>query len=286
MMKTVHRNVWFLLMAVLAGCSQADTGRAIAWGAVSDVCQAEEEAPEHSKSPPSASDLVRTRKFQTEAAKCVDSGKFTPAADLVKQLSRKQCSLTLPAPTKQKLSPTEVYARRKESVLLVGKLYKCKRCTKWHVSSASGFLISEAGHFVTNYHVVKNSEGDTKMMAVMTYDGQTLPVKEVLAANEADDVAICLLEAGGKTLRPAPLSADAAIGTPVSVISHPRHRFYSLTHGIVSRYAKFPRGRNMATRMTITADFAQGSSGGPVFDDRGAVVGLVSSTSTVHAGST
>ena len=55
-----------------------------------------------------------------------------------------------------------------------------------------------------------------------------------------------------------------------------------LPAGIISRYQKTKRANKIVPMMTITADFAQGSSGAPILDDRGRVVGLVTSTSSVY----
>jgi S1-C subfamily serine protease len=66
------------------------------------------------------------------------------------------------------------------------------------------------------------------------------------------------------------------------VISHPDRRFYTLTDGIVSRYSTSTGGGKKTSVMMITADFARGSSGGPVFNDCGAVVGYVGSTVSVY----
>jgi len=241
--------------------------------------EAASDKDDHPEPPEAANDLARMRNLERGAGKLIAEGKTTPTAELIKQLARKQCTLKLPAPTGEKFTPDRIYARYIDSVLVVAGVYKCKRCKRWHAGVATGFLISASGAFVTNYHVV-GAKGKT--IVAMTHDGKVYPVKEVLAANQADDVAILRLDAGAAKLKPVPLSADAPVGTPVSVISHPDGRFYALTHGIVSRYAQHGRGQKLVTMMTITADFARGSSGGPVIDDRGAVVGLVSSTSSVY----
>jgi len=116
-------------------------------------------------------------------------------------------------------------------------------------------------------------------MAVMTVDGRVFLVDEVLAADPIHDVAaIRLRDACG--LAVAPVSRDEPVGNPVSVISHPRRHFFTLTSGYVSRYSM---GEQTNVVMNITADYAVGSSGGPVFNNRGDVVGLVSSTTSIAA---
>ena len=89
--------------------------------------------------------------------------------------------------------------------------------------------------------------------------------------------------ADGETLHALPLNPDAPPGTPVTVISHPRQNFYTLTQGYVSRYFKrrSPNGK-IISQMAITADYAKGSSGAPLFDDKGNVIGLVKATSSLY----
>ena len=72
------------------------------------------------------------------------------------------------------------------------------------------------------------------------------------------------------------LSPDVRVGGAVYVISHPASHYYVFTSGIVAR-ASFKHGE-----LLITADYARGSSGAPVFDARGNVVGMVSGTRSIY----
>jgi len=83
-------------------------------------------------------------------------------------------------------------------------------------------------------------------------------------------------------LTAAPIFRDEPVGAPVSVISHPNGRFYVFTQGYVSRYAIVGK----RTVVNITADYAKGSSGGPFFNSRGDLVGLVASTTSLAASRT
>jgi S1-C subfamily serine protease len=58
--------------------------------------------------------------------------------------------------------------------------------------------------------------------------------------------------------------------------------FFAFTQGIVSgRYRSQLRGETPINVLTITADYAQGSSGGPILNEHGAVVGMVCETLTI-----
>jgi S1-C subfamily serine protease len=115
----------------------------------------------------------------------------------------------------------------------------------------------------------------------MKADGAVCPVKAVLAANAAGDVAIVQL--GGTGFVPLAVAPAAPVGSDVFVISHPDSRFFTLSRGIVARYTTMTRGRKKnATMLQITAEYAKGSSGGPVLNTAGEVVGMVSSTMSVY----
>jgi S1-C subfamily serine protease len=115
---------------------------------------------------------------------------------------------------------------------------------------------------------------------VITADGRFFPVVEVLAADKAHDVALLRIEA--KNLDFLPLRDDAPAGTPIRCYSHPANTFGCISEGIITRYFKMNEAeRNGAVFMQITADYARGSSGGPIIDAQGNAVGMVASTSPV-----
>ncbi len=214
------------------------------------------------------------RALMSQAIRLIDAGKTTSMNDLIGQLkNRKRCRVEVETPDGREMSTDEVYRRARDSVLVIGRPFKCTKCTQWHGNFASGFIISRDGAAVTNYHVVNDVDKHT--LVAMTPDGKVYAVKEVLASSEANDLAILKLD--GMAFTPLPLMAEAPIGSDAIVLSHPSHRFYVLTKGIISRYTKH-RG---ITRLQITADYAGGSSGGPVLGRTGAVMGVVSRISAV-----
>ena len=160
---------------------------------------------------------------------------------------------------------------------------------------------SDDGLVVTNHHVF--TEEAHHYFGVMTSDGNVFAVRSILASDRDGDAAIAQLDTRGVVLPSLRLGDPAACGDAVVVISHPAGRFYSLTRGVVSRYHRHDadparmaksggtsrtpkkRTRTGASRvasapvwMSVTADYAVGSSGGPVFNSSGNVVGMVSRT--------
>ena len=205
--------------------------------------------------------------------------KFTSLVELNKQLNRKKTKITIPEKKPSRFPPDKIYERCKSSVLMIGRIYKCDKCTKWHVGSASAFALTSDGVIVTNYHVIDEKEGAT--LGAMDLSGKTYAVSEVLAASKADDIAILRLK--GATLTPLRLANKAApVGTPINVISHPDGRYFTMTKGDVSRYYLFRGKEGSAPRMAITADYAKGSSGAPVLNSEGEVVGMVSATNSIY----
>jgi len=203
----------------------------------------------------------------------------TLAADLLKQLNRKKCRLKLPKAGKEKLNSSELVKRYRKGVVVVSGSYKCKNCPNWHGGAASGFMLTADGVFCTSYHVVDNKKNDT--IVIMTGDGRIAPVVEVLAANKSTDLAI--LRAAGKGYTPLPVATGAMPGEKVRVLSHPDRRFYTLSEGIISRrWLDQAPGRGGRSMLTITADFAKGSSGAPVFNEYGAVIGSVNNTQSTY----
>ena len=215
----------------------------------------------------------RLQKFAEEQ---LGSNQAVKAADLIAQLDRRTCEVKL-APPAAALPLPEMVARQRPAVGVIGGLFKCKKCTNWHVSAASGFFIGASGVFVTCHHVINSAEKET--FVVMTGDGRLAAVREVLAADAASDVVIVRCEGEGFTA--VPLMADAPVGATVTVFGHPNDHFFSLTQGIISRYFidRSPRKTEM---LSITADFAKGSSGAPVFDAAGNAVGMVANTQSVY----
>ena len=200
-----------------------------------------------------------------------------------------------------------LYQRVMPAVVVIGSIYKCDSCNDWHLGGmASGWLLSDDGLVVTNHHVF--TEESNHYFGVMTSDGNVFAVCSVLASNREGDAAIAQLDTRGIVLPFLRLGHPAACGDAVVVISHPAGRFYSLTRGVVSRYhrhnadpstmAKSGGTSHLSKKsnsdevlhsnlapvwMSVTADYAVGSSGGPVFDSSGDVVGMVSRTYTTQA---
>jgi hypothetical protein len=199
----------------------------------------------------------------------------------------------LPAPQRRRLSPSAIYQAGCEGTLVVGRLYLCENCDKVHFRfSNTAFAISEDGYCVMNFHCLEAYRGQTPGVrelhgfAVRTWDGRHYPISEIVSGSEAQDVIIVKVDLPeGESLQPLPLGDGAEVGDTVYTLSHPQGMLYRFSRGMVTRNAVShphgPAGQEERPRMCISAEYGVGSSGGPVLDERGNVVGVISSTSTV-----
>jgi S1-C subfamily serine protease len=229
----------------------------------------------------SIEDQVLKSNLIRQGTSLIERGQTVEGSILAKQLGVTTCELELSPPGSSVSDQTELFRVAKDSVVVVGGLYKCNKCTRWHANTASGFVLTSSGAIVTNYHVIEAST--ERGLVVMTADSHVYPVRSILAASRADDLVILQVDAEG--LQPLPLADSenaAPVGSTVSVISHPDGRFFCYTAGVVSRYMKIHAAGQTADAMAITADYARGSSGAPVLNHQGQVVAVVSSTESIY----
>ncbi|MGO9202242.1 MAG: trypsin-like peptidase domain-containing protein [Limisphaerales bacterium] len=225
----------------------------------------------------------------TEAsAKLVREHRLESMASLRTQVRTKGFAVKLLAPARQRLEPPELCDRLCQSTLAVGSYYKCPECGGWHFNGSAGFVVGP-GIVCTCCHVVTGEdEGVTESYLVAAdVTGRVYPVRSVVAADTGSDT--CFLELEGCKLKPLPLRANARAGERVFCLSHPGGYYFMFTQGMIARLNRRPneildeRGQTngLLTRpilfLNVTAEFAPGSSGAPVVDDAGNVVGQVAS---------
>ncbi|MFK7790410.1 MAG: serine protease [Phycisphaeraceae bacterium] len=174
----------------------------------------------------------------------------------------------------------DLYDNVDDGVLVISRLYLCGKCDKLHANNASGFVISKDGLAVTNHHVMENTDEKTQTFVAMTRSGKVYPIVEVLAASDKHDLALIRLDVGDAELSPVPIARDAEVGEDVHVVSHPKGRFYEYSKGHIGRFLISPRNKN-TKRISVTSHYGGGSSGGPIFNDRGQVVAVVSEAEVV-----
>jgi S1-C subfamily serine protease len=127
-------------------------------------------------------------------------------------------------------------------------------------------------------HRDKKSQSMILAYFAMDHEGNVFPIKKVVAANKDNDLAVFKLESP-KPLKSLQLGTNNAVGEQVHLISHPDKMFYTYANGVITR--SYYHSHFKALRQSMSAEFAKGSSGAPVFNEKGHVVGIVSATRTV-----
>lgn len=210
--------------------------------------------------------------------------------------------LKLPQGKAKIWSDEEIFSKRRQSVFILGKLFFSNSNHTGPVDydlMGTAFAISEDGACVTNYHALKNiirqDEPEAKkdsIYFIITADKKVYMIDEILAFSQNNDLAVFKVNTQGARLIPIPFGKAANIGAPVYCISHPFAHFYYFSKGIVSRNLtintlvlgmQYDNNGKPPIRMEITADYAVGSSGGPVLDQSRNLIGVVVSTSPIYA---
>ncbi len=141
-------------------------------------------------------------------------------------------------------------------------------------AAGSGFIISDSGYVITNYHVIKSS----RSVSVTTYDGKTYEAK-IIGGDESNDVAVLKIEA--EDLVPVVLgdSDKMNVGDTVLAIGNPLGELtFSLSQGVISALNReVTLSGNQRMRLIQTdAAINSGNSGGALFNLYGEVIGITS----------
>ena len=157
------------------------------------------------------------------------------------------------------LDAAEIYKRASESVVVVLAL----DANNQPVSSGSGFFVGDGKVIATNYHVVE----DAAKIHVELANGETFETP-VLEIDRKSDLALLGYPHVGVPL--ALSGRSPKIGEEIVVIGNPKGLERSLSTGIVSGIRE-DEGRVV---YQLTAPISSGSSGSPVLDEQGIVLGM------------
>jgi 2-alkenal reductase len=140
--------------------------------------------------------------------------------------------------------------------------------------AGSGFIWDQAGHIITNNHVVANAD----RVFVRFDSGDTVPVT-VVGRSPDHDIAVLRAAVPAASLRPITVgrSADLRIGQAAFAIGNPFGLSRTLTAGIVSavgRTLPSQSGRNIEGVIQTDAAINPGNSGGPLIDSAGRLIGV------------
>src|SRR3989344_8811974 len=135
------------------------------------------------------------------------------------------------------------------------------------VSLGSGFLVTDKGYVVTNYHVID----DSNEINVITYD-RGIFVAEFIGADLKRDLALLKIDGDHDFLQIGD-SDSLQVGNKVIAIGNPLGLSFSVSEGIISGLDR--RGPNGLTEYIQThVSLNPGNSGGPLINTNGEVVGI------------
>lgn len=146
---------------------------------------------------------------------------------------------------------------------------------KWR-GGGTGFFVKEEGLLVTNRHVI---DGKVRALAKLS-SGEFLSIEGVLSEDRSGDLVLLTLGVKGRSFPPLGLT-DTVIetGQPIIVIGTPLGHEGTVSKGIVSKVKDIP---NFGKVLQHTAPISKGSSGSPVVNMKGEVIGVVVGYSIVE----
>lgn len=138
------------------------------------------------------------------------------------------------------------------------------------VALGSGFIISEEGYIITNYHVIENAE----VINVVLFDNTEIEA-DIIGGDEKTDIALIKIDPPFELDKVAFGDSDAIrVGDWVLSIGNPFGLGGSVSAGIVSAKSRDIAAGPYDNFIQTDAAINQGSSGGPLFNTRGEVVGI------------
>ena len=132
----------------------------------------------------------------------------------------------------------------------------------------SGFFVSRAGHIITNRHVL---EGASRA-EIKTAQGKVHPITHILAEDKQGDLVLASVDIPPGSAEPLKLSKSIPlVGQRIMVIGNPRGFEGTVSDGIVSAVRDIPAFGKI---IQLSAPISPGSSGSPVVDMKGQVIGI------------
>jgi hypothetical protein len=156
------------------------------------------------------------------------------------------------------LNPAQIAEKALPSIVLI----------KAGPQLGTGFIVWGDGRIATNLHVIAQADKST---TVVMPDGREFQNVVVMAADAERDLAVIRVDAQGLNALKLGDSKAVKPGEAVVAIGHPLGLGNTVSNGLISAVREL--GPEL-TLLQISAPIAPGSSGGPLFNDRGEVIGI------------
>ncbi len=136
------------------------------------------------------------------------------------------------------------------------------------LGQGTGFFVNQEGDVITNLHVLHGAS----RAVIKTTDGREYPVKAILAEDKLGDLIRISLDIPEEAVRPLPvIKTLPEVGERVIIIGTPLGLDRTVSEGIISAVREIPEFGKI---IQVTAPISAGSSGSPVINMKGEVVGV------------
>ncbi|HCN84616.1 MAG TPA: serine protease [Sphingobacteriaceae bacterium] len=192
--------------------------------------------------------------------------------------------------TKSSTDPNYNYLNRKVNNLarsqqqINQKINNNTAPSKLGVFAATGFALSTDGYIITNYHVVKDADS----VYIQNTDGESFKVKTVYTDPVYDIAILLITDKSFKPFNSLPYSikkSPSDVGEGVYTIGFPRD-VPVYNEGYLSAQTGYRDGMSDTTTYQVAIPVNPGNSGGPLMDNKGNIIGIVSAKQTLVDGAT
>jgi serine protease Do len=160
---------------------------------------------------------------------------------------------------------SELYEKNKYAVFLIAVPQ-----SETTYAQGTGFFISSSGIAVSNFHVF--ADGNQNEAIAKTIDNQQYRIKRIIESNKELDYIVFEVENDHNDFPYLTIAENQpSVGEDVFAIGNPKGLEHTLSKGIVSSY------RENDYLIQTTTEITHGSSGGPLFNMQGDVVGITTS---------
>ena len=193
----------------------------------------------------------------------------------------------------QPMTPEQLYAANLASCvgITVNTTVNIFGQTTTSAASGSGFVLTQDGYIVTNYHVIEDAANDSSVTIEVSFADGTQYTAQLVGGEQDNDIAVLKIDATGLQAVTLGDSSQLVVGESVYAIGNPLGELtYTLTDGIVSALDRLittsstdANGNTVSTTLNVlqtNCAINPGNSGGPLFDSYGNVVGVVSAKMT------
>jgi len=184
---------------------------------------------------------------------------------------------TIQTPTSKPVSPSFPKPKEESTENLPSIIKRIKPSTviifayddkREFLKLGSGFFISQNGDVITNYHVIQGASS----AEIKTADGKTYPITYIVAEDEQNDIIRLSVNIPSQYVYPLLLSKTIPeVGERIIVYGSPLGLEKTVSDGIVSAIREVP---GYGKLIQITAPISPGSSGSPVLNMKGEVIGI------------